>query len=471
MSELLRRDPGSFRDPGAYIFQSKDRVIRAITADVEERFGKVYDSGVLHRLADNGLMIDCTRLNSMTRELSVLRGARGEQFAAFYEHSRVPFISYPYEWCFSQLKEAALAHLNLQIAAFDEGFVIKDATAYNIQFVNSVPCHIDVASVVPYEEGQFWSGYNQFCRQFLLPLLLESWSGVRFQTMYRGAIDGIDFRDALAILPRSKLFSSPAAFMHVYMHGRSLSGKSSTSKGTDRKARNLKPSHYRAMLLQLQGFVENLKSKIRPASYWTGYASENSYTDVMRERKLRFVRDWAMREAPGTILDIGGNTGDFSRAAIQGGASRSVILDSDLDSVERAFSAARSEGSAILPLVVNLLDPTPNMGWKQKERKGISSRAKTDGVIALAVLHHMVIGGNLPLEEAVEWLMAVAPSGVIEFVPKTDPMVEGLLSMREDVCHDYNEESFRRVVNARGVIADEYVFEENGRHLVAYSRK
>ena len=471
MNDLMKRDPGSFRDPGAYVFQDKNRVIRALTAEVEERFGKVYDSGVLQRLADMGLLIDCTRLNSATKELASLRGARGEQFAAFYQHSRVPFVSYPYEWCFSQLKAAALTHLNLQIAAFDQGYVLSDATAYNIQFINSVPCHIDVASVVPYEAGQFWAGYNQFCRQFLLPLLLEAWSGVRFQTMYRGAIDGIDFRDALAILPRSKLFTSPAAFMHVYLHGQSLSGKSSTSDGTDRKARHLKASHYRALLLQLQGFVENLASKTRPKSYWTGYASENSYTETMRQTKLQFIRDWAAREMPEKVLDIGGNTGDFSRAAIEGGASQSVILDSDLDSVERAFAHARSEKSGILPLVVNLLDPTPDMGWRQEERKGITLRAKADGLIALAVLHHLVIGGNLPLEEAVDWLVAAAPTGVIEFVPKTDPMVQGLLSMRADIYYDYEEESFIRAINAKAAIVDRHVFEENGRHLIAYSQK
>ena len=470
MNASLKRDPGSFRDPGAYVFQNEHRVIRAVTTEVEERFGKVYDTGILHRLADKGLMIDCARLNPSSNELSSLRGPRGESFSAFYEHNQIPFISYPYEWCFSQLKQAALVHLNLQIAAFDEGFVLSDATAYNIQFINSRPLHIDVSSVIPYVKNQFWSGYNQFCRQFLLPLLIEAWCGIRFQTMYRGQIDGISFHDALAILPRSKLFTSPAAFMHVYMHSRSILGTSSVSNNISHTTHTLRPSYYRAMLVQLKSLVEGLLSKVRPATYWTSYALENSYTITMRERKLIFIQDWAAQTSPRIVLDIGGNTGDFSRAAISGGAMKSILLDNDLDSVERAFQIAHRKNDAILPLVINLLDPSPGMGWKETERKSLSSRAKADGVIALAVIHHMVISGNLPLDEAVGWLMAVAPVGVIEFIPKNDPMLQGLLSMREDIYHDYNEECFRKAINARGNITGEHYFEENGRRLISYSK-
>lgn len=469
--QMVTRDTGSFRDPSAYVFHDGDRVIRAVTESAAARFAAIYDSGVLARLAEKGLMIECRRLDPDDATMLGVTGARGENFSALYEHPRVPFITYPYEWCFSQLKAAALAHLDLQIAAFEEGYALSDATAYNIQFVNGKPIHIDVTSIIEYENGDVWAGYNQFCRQFLLPLLLEAWSGITFQSTYRGAIAGIDFRDALAILPRRKLFSSPAGFTHVYLHGKAVSRSSSSSSAKPRKQAPLKRSHYLAMLVQLRGFVEKLESRLRPASYWAEYAEVNSYSDKMRDEKISFVRDWAAKCKPGIIIDIGGNTGDFSKAALAGGAQRSIIVDSDLDSIEWVYRQVANSNIAILPILMNLVDPTPDMGWRQTERKGFGDRAKVDGVIALAVLHHMVISGNLPLEDAIDWIISRAPEGIIEFVPKRDPMVKGLLAMRDDIFPDYNEDNFRRLVSSRARIDGEHFFESNGRLLVSYSRK
>lgn len=470
MASVPTRDSGSFRDPDGYVFRQGNRIIRAIMPAMHTQFAKMYDSGVLQRLADKGLLIGCQQIDADDLARSDFIGARGETAAALYEHPEVPMLSYPYEWTFTQLKDAAIGHLELQIEALNEGYVLSDATAYNMQFVNGRPIHIDVLSVQPYEEGQHWSGYNQFCRQFLLPLLIEAWGGVSYQAMYRGSIDGISFKDALAILPKRKLFTSLTAFSHVYLHGKSVTAPSSSDFGNlNRKATQLNKSNYLAILEQLQIFLKNLKSAHRSNSYWNSYATANSYSDEMRETKLSFVRAWAEREKPGLIWDIGGNTGDFSRAALEGGASCSIVLDSDTDSLEFLYNTHTRSGAAILPLRMNLSDPSADIGWNQVERKGLMSRSNADGMLALAVIHHLVIGSNLPLNEVVDWFLDIAPTGVIEFVPKQDPMVQQLLNLRRDIFSDYTEERFRALITRRKTIVSEHRFDSNGRMLISYS--
>ncbi|MXU66436.1 class I SAM-dependent methyltransferase [Oceanomicrobium pacificus] len=416
-------------------------------------------------------MIDTNALDAGADLRSQFRGARGEDIVALYEHPRLPVVTYPYEWVFSQLKDAALQHLSLQLVAFDKGYVLSDATAYNMQMFDGRFLHIDPPSLRPYEDGKPWAGYNQFCRQFLLPLLLEAWSGLGFQSLYRGSMDGIRFEDALAVLPKSKMMLSPTALFHVWMHGRSVLKRSDSSSSSANRAEQAQvpKAHYRAILQQLRDFIAGLKSDRRPDSYWSDYAERNSYSDAMKRDKSAFVSEWAARTKPGIIWDLGGNTGDFSRAALDGGAGLSVLIDGDNDSIEAAWRNRARDGGRIIPVLMNLLDPSPSMGWRQMERQGLAERAPADGILALAVLHHMVIGGNLPMSEAVDWLMSLAPTGIIEFVPTTDPMVRGLMAHRDELASDYSPETFMRAVEANGQVGTTKTFEENGRLLVEYS--
>jgi ribosomal protein L11 methylase PrmA len=467
----FHRDEGSFRDPSGYIFQNDDKIIRAVMPIADADFKSVYDSGIIQEMSEAGLMISCDRLDADQDMLNQYRGARNEAAASLYEHPKVPMITYPYEWVFSQLKDAALAHLDIQIKALKKGYELSDATAYNMQFINGKAVHIDVMSLRPYVEGAHWAGYNQFCRQFLLPLLLEAWAGVSFQPMYRGSINGISFEDALSVLPRRKLFTNLSGFMHVYLHGRAVMANSSKADKKADLSRKLPKSRYEAILEQMHGFVTSLESAKRPSSYWKTYAKINSYSEPMRDVKLAFVEEWARENKPELVWDIGGNTGDFSLAAIKGGAKDAVILDGDLDSLETAYRLRVKKGEPLLPLLMNLVDPSPNLGWRQTERKGLQERAKADGVIALAVIHHMCIAGNLPLGEAINWLVNLAPSGIIEFVPKRDPMVSQLLEVREDIFFDYEEDVFRSAILKEHDILKEHLFEENGRLMVSYKKR
>jgi len=466
-----RRDSGSFRDPSGYVFLKGDEAIRSINPLAQKDFQRVIDSGVLTQLAQAGLLIDTQVVNASPAELEAFRGPRGEQPSLLLRHPRIPFISYPYEWTFGQLQDAALAHLSLHLQALDAGMTLSDATPFNMQFFEGRVMHMDVLSLKPYVDGEHWAGYHQFCRTFLLPLLIEAWCGVPFQPMLRGRIDGISLQDAVRLLPRRKLWTSLNGMIHVAAQSRLVAAANATSSVSGQaKAASLPRARFRSLLQELHNWISGLRSG-RKTSYWTDYAQVNTYTQQMRQVKLDFIARWASTAIPGgTVWDIGGNTGDYSQAALKAGASLAVVFDSDLDSLEKAH-VRRKQGLNLLPLLIDLADPSPSQGWNQAERKGLNERTRPDGIMALAVIHHLVIGRNLPLQEVVDWFVRTAPNGIIEFVPKSDPMVVELLMHRQDVFIDYDEAHFLACLAQRAQVTGQHRFSENGRLMVSYQRR
>jgi ribosomal protein L11 methylase PrmA len=466
------RDSGSFRDPSGHVFVSGERVIRTVNAFGLANFRQVEKTGVLSQLAELGHLIPTRKLGPQDIDLSTLTGPRGDVPSIALEHPRLPLISYPYEWTFSQLKDAAIAHLDLQIVALDNNVVLSDATPYNMQFFDSDLFHIDVLSLRPYRDGEYWIGYNQFCRLFLMPLLLEAWSGVPFQPLLRGAIDGMKLSDSQYLLPARKRFFSINGLLHITIHANSEGSGSSSKKTDDNTTQRSIPKHrYRAMLTEMRAWIEGLRSGRRTKSFWNEYSEVNSYSQHMHEVKKTFVGKFVRNFKVDSIWDIGGNTGDFSVVAIGEGARRATVIDGDLDSLEKAYTRRKDQALHMLPLVMDCADPSAPLGWNQQERKGLNQRANADAVLALAVVHHLSIGRNIPLQEVVDWLVGLAPRGIIEFVPKEDPMVQQMLLFRDVEFADYNEEAFRAYIGRVGWIVEEHRFSDNGRLLVSYERK
>jgi hypothetical protein len=303
----------------------------------------------------------------------------------------------------------------------------------------------------------------------VLPLLIEAWSGLPFQQLLRGRIDGIGFPDAMSILPRRRVWTSINGIMHVGLQARMIAGAASNKHGAHLQAPALPKGRYRAMLAELRNWLKGLRSGRKIATFWNEYASDNSYSAEMKATKEKFVVEWAAARMQSRALwDIGGNTGDYSAAALAAGAVQAIVFDSDLDSLEKAYQRSKSGLSGLLPLLMDIADPSPGSGWRQTERSGLDRRKKPDGILALAVIHHLAIGRNLPLRDVVDWFVDNAPRGVIEFVPKSDPMVRQMLSLREDVFHDYDEAHFRAYLGQRARITRECRFAENGRLVVAY---
>lgn len=458
-------EPGSFRDNKGRIYYVGDRVFRTIMPAGIEDFDAVRATGLIDELVEAGLLIP---------EIPVDKSLLGDCAAdarLVLEHPRLPLISYPYEWSFEALKAAALAHLELHQKALQKNVTLSDATAFNMQFRGTKPLFIDSLSLRIYDEGEFWAGHRQFCEQFVNPLLLRSVLGVPHNAWFRGAMEGISAEELSHLLPWRSRFSWNI-LTHVFVQARLQSASGSADKAAQRaKTRKLAKIGFEQILHTLQRWISKLEPRKSGATVWQNYANDNSYVDNETERKRDFVTEFIRSVEPELVFDIGCNTGDYSILALESGARRAVGLDFDHGALDYAFRRARELDVDFLPLHLDAANPSPSQGWMQKERQGLMQRARGDGVLALAVVHHLAISKNLPLPEILDWIIEIAPQGVIEFVPKSDPMVQRLLSLREDIFPDYNEESFRDSIAARARVVNSSMVSSSGRALYWYDRR
>ena len=459
----LARDPGSFRDPGGRVSSDGDRIFRTVNTLNADAYEQARDSGLLKRLAERELL-----LGAEERDKS-LAGEAGAAAIHLLEHPRIPFISYPYEWSASLLRKAALQHLETQIEALKRDFTLSDATAYNVQFVGPKPVFIDHLSFRPYRDGEIWAGHRQFCMQFLNPLILWSRLGIAPNHWYRGNQEGIAPED-LAPLMRLRDRFSWTILTHVIAQAalQRRSVRSGVVAGRHRTAK-LPKSSYQGMLEGLKDFIAATAPK-KQATVWGDYAGNNSYGDAEAEAKRAFVQDMAAAVKPALMFDLGCNSGDYSIAALEAGAAYVVGFDFDFGALETALARAEQGKHNFLPLWLDAANPSPAQGWGQAERKGLKERSSADALVALAFVHHIAIGKNVPLDMVVDWIMAMAPHGIIEFPPKGDPMVQCLLSQRDDIFPEYTEEHFRAAVERRGRIVAEKHLTPGGRLLVRYER-
>ena len=458
-------DPGSFRDPGGRIFIDAGRIFRSVTSSSAPAYESARDSGLFGALAARGLLVD-----TQERDPALLAPV-ASQPAYLLEHPRIPFISYPYEWCFSLLKKAALHHLDVQLAALDQGFTLSDATAYNVQFVGTRPIFIDHLSLCPYQEGEIWRAHRQFGMQFLNPLIMWAKLGIAPNSWFRGSLEGIAPEDLSRLLSWKDSLSF-TVLSHVtgqaVLQRRANSGRIST--GRNGREPFLSRQAFKATLLGLRNFIEKL-SVPKQQTVWAEYAQDNSYQQDEASRKHAFVRTMALSAKPRTLFDLGCNSGDYSQTCIEAGAEYVVGFDFDFGALEAAVARSKAKNLPFLPLWLDATNPSPSQGWAQGERKGLSERADADAVVALAFVHHLAIARNVPLDMVIAWIMDMAPVGVIEFPPKSDPMVQQLLENRPDIFPAYTEENFLAEVRRRGRIVESEHLTPGGRLLVHYDRR
>lgn len=458
-------DAGSFRDPNARIITHGNRIFRVIAPAAASAYEAARDSGLLRRLADKNTLLGWEE-HDPAKLADSFSDAR-----YVLEHPRIPFISYPYEWSFSLHKLAALHHLDLQLEALDYGFALSDATAYNVQFVGNRPVFIDHGSLIPYKDGDIWIGHRQFCMQFLNPLIFWARFGVSPSHWFRGSLEGIAPED-LAPLLRWRDNLSWTIMAHVTaqatLQTRSLRKGHIAGKPSERR---LPRTAFKGMLEGLRHYIAGLKVKGRQ-TVWGDYAQDNSYAAPEAAAKRLFVSDMVAATKPRLLFDLGCNSGDYSLVAMEAGAQWVVGFDFDYGALECAFQRFHGNQGAFLPLWLDAANPSPSQGWAQAERKGLAERSSdADALIALAFIHHIAIGRNVPMDMAVDWIMGMAPVGVIEFPPKSDPMVQRLLAQREDIFPNYNEECFLSSVRNRGRIVAHKHLSPGGRILIWYDRR
>ncbi|HEY7591005.1 MAG TPA: hypothetical protein VH723_08430 [Candidatus Limnocylindrales bacterium] len=433
-------DPGSFRDPSGFVFRRDGAVLRQINAAFAVRWDDLESSGLLDALQAKGMLVAHVPAPIDT-------ALRPDIAHAVIRPEPIDFVSYPYEWSFGQLRDAALLTLDVQAACLEAGFTLRDATAYNVQFHRGRPILIDTLSFERALPGRPWTAYRQFCEHFLAPLALMATRDARCGLMLREFVDGIPLDLAARLLPfRTKL--RLGLLSHVHLHARAQTRYANVADADRVRVATMSPLRQRALIDSLRRTVAGLRWD-PSGTEWADYAEHTSYDDDAARAKDSLVRDFLAAAGGDRVWDLGANTGRFSRIAA-GLGRRVVAWDVDPAATERHYRRVRTDGeTAILPLVLDLANPSPGLGWAGSERRSLAERADADTVLALALVHHLAIGRNVPLDRLAAFFAGLAPNVVIEFVPKDDPMVRRLLATREDVFADYSAEGFRAAFGRR----------------------
>lgn len=453
-------NPGSFRDPLGTIYEKKDKVFRKVDNDYYE-FCKRFLSSNFFEKSKKKFIVDTKIVEPVD-----LDPKENNSSTFWLEHERIKLISYPHEWGFETLKKAAIFHLKLQKKAFESGFVLKDASPYNVQFKMGEPIFIDLLSFEDYQKRSYWVAYNQFCENFLNPLLIKAYTGLDHNQFFRGSIDGIGAQLTSKILPLSSWFSFNT-FSHVHLAAWAQKKIDATSKTSLRSSKSGISSHNLVSFWDsLISFIDKLQTKKK--TYWGNYENNTSYNDVSAKHKDHLVGNFVSNKNIQTLLDLGCNSGRYCRIAFKHKAKFVIGLDIDGGAVDKANLDKELNNREFIALQFDIMNPSPAIGWRNFERMTLWDRLpKIDGVICLALIHHICIGKNVPLGDFIKFLFSLSNNVLIEFVPKSDPMVKGLLRNRSDIFANYNEKFFENEILKYGKI--ENIFDIDGSSRKLYS--
>jgi hypothetical protein len=434
--DVIRQVSGSFRDPSGFVCVSDGVLYRVVNECYRPHYERLLQSGLATDLMDSGFLIRHEEVSAGAKHsLSGYKVLRPE---------RVPFISYPYEWSFSQLRDAAMLTLRIQKRALKFGMSLKDASAYNVQFLRGKPIFIDTLSFETVTEGRPWVGYRQFCQHFLAPLALMAYCDVRLSQLLRVFLDGVPLDLASGLLPRRTRLK-PSLAMHVHLHARAQ--KRYGGRPVAAGGRQLSRTALVALLDNLASAIRSLRWKPQ-GTEWSDYYRDTNYSEPAIAQKERLVVNILGRLRPATVWDLGANVGRFSRLASRSGIT-TMAFDADPAAVEQNYlESRRTEDEHLLPLVVDLTNPSTSLGWAGAERLSLQERGPADVALALALIHHLAIGNNVPFARVAEWLSRIARHVVIEFVPKTDSQVQRMLASRTDIFERYTQSAFEEDFDA-----------------------
>ena len=431
----------SFRDPSGFLFLEKGILYRQINFSYKEHYDHLINSGLFKLLVEKKLLI--------SHQESALENRFSEEAYRIIQPEFIRFISYPYEWCFGQLKDAGLAALQIQKYALEHGMVLKDASAYNMQFVRGKPALIDTLSFETYKEGEPWIAYRQFCQHFLAPLALMSYRDIRLAQLLRIYIDGIPLNLASSLLPVSSLLNL-SLYAHISLHARA---RNRATKQASRPKSFLSKKLLFALIDNLESAIMSLKWELKKTE-WGNYYNKNNYSSEAFVGKKKIIEVFLEEIKPKQVWDIGGNTGVFSRIASAKGIE-TICFDIDPAAIEKNYFEARANGEEnILPLTLDLANPSPAVGWANKERDSLQERGPADIVFALALIHHLVVTFNIPFEDIAEFFSDIGKSLIVEFVPSGDSQLQRMLASSAKVFPNYTQENFENAFQKYFLIKD-----------------
>ena len=423
--------PASFRDPSGFVFRRDQVLYRQVNRSYQEDWTLLNGSGLLKQAIDYGWLVP--------HEVVDLRWALTAEAIACLKPQEVPYVSYPYEWSFSQLKDAALLTLELMELSMKYGMVLKDASAFNVAFHHAQPVFIDTLSFEKYVEGEPWVAYQQFCRHFLAPLALTHYLGPENLRLSQLHIDGGPLKLASKTLPFKTRFT-PSLAMHIHLHAKGTEQVATTEEKVKAHVSKL---GLESLLSSLKGAVQRLKWQPK-GTQWADYYCDTNYSTEADDSKASIVRRFlaVTGQRQGQCWDIGANIGHYTRIAKEAGFD-CVAFDIDPAAIDRLYSQAKAnKEQGITPVVLDLTNPSPSIGWALTERDSFEKRGRCQVVMALALVHHLAIGNNVPLQRIAEFFSKLGSWLILEFVPKSDSQVKRLLASRKDIFPQYTLEGF-----------------------------
>jgi len=420
-----QQHPSSFRDPSGFVFEEAGKLYRQVNSSYAGDYDLLMRSGLYALLSEKNWLIPHTETELSTSE--------AENRYKIILPQYIPFISYPYEWCFEQLQDAALLTLEIMKAAIDHGMVLKDANPYNIQFLSGKPVHIDTLSFEIYDEHHPWIAYRQFCECFLYPLLAAKYTSMEVHRIFAAYPEGIPAKIVSGLLP-AKARLKLGNWLHVFL-------PASVSQGNQQKKISFSRTKLLSIIEHLQNIIQSLRPSAKNDSIWDRYYEEEILSRDYLASKEKIVSDLVKQEEYTSIMDLGCNQGLFSNI-VAGKGSIIVAVDANANSISHLYIDSRSKGLNILPLCIDLANPPGNGGFSNRERKAFHERMQFQLCLALAIVHHLCIGKNVPFDHLAEFLSSFSNCLVIEFVSKEDEKVQQLLRGRKDIFPHYNRQHF-----------------------------
>lgn len=431
------RDAASFRDPNGFVVELDGGIFRAVDESCNNTLRQLHETGLLDQLIDEGIVVS-TRQVDDADTLTTLYAAY-PQAHAFWQHRRIDPITYPYEWSPAMLAEAGILTLDLQRRLLEHGFSLKDATAYNVQFVGGRPVFIDLASIERPRRLDVWIALGQFGRMFTLPLLLNRRKGESLRSYFLADLDGRSVGQVWPAFGRLERFH-PSLWWDLTLPRWLERGSRRWSKGSGRSMNrtNTRPDAQLINLKRLRAKLRRLGNTSNGSGVWADYTSTCSYGDAATLAKRNAVREFLASVKPASVLDIGCNTGDYSMLAAELGA-KVIAVDGNPDCIDRLYRRVQESDADIRPLCVDLANPSPAIGYRNRERVRFLDRISAECVLALALTHHLRVTANLPLGAIRDLLADMATRYlVLEFVPKDDPMFQRLTTFRDEDFGDWN---------------------------------
>lgn len=431
MSNNIVQHPSSFRDPSGFVFEKEGVLYRQVNTAFREDFELFLSSGLYDNLVQRQWLVPHERLNENISGLP--------EYYATLKPEHINFVSYPWEWSFDMLKDAALLTLQLAKFSIKHGMMLKDATPYNIQWHNGKLVFIDTLSFEKYNPAEPWIAYRQFCESFLAPLLLMHYNRQSLQPLLLAYPEGIPLAVAKSLLPSKTKWS-----LHIYLHIH-LHAKIAGNQNKQVRSKNVfSAAKMQNLLTSLELLVKKLKLPLQSTN-WSDYYSEAEKRNGYVDKKKIILNSW-LNDMPDvkTAADLGANDGEFSKL-LSAKNIKTIAADADPYCINRLYAEIKAGSEKkIQPLIIDLSNPSPAVGMNNEERVSFISRLRSDLVIALALIHHLAVGKNIPLEMTAEFFSRVSPWLIIEFVPKEDEKVQQMLSQKKNIYGNYTPDNFEK---------------------------